>query len=123
MQTSTARTGATDYRAIAIEGARSMAKPNRPANIEQLRERITEIVIPVVQSKPTPRADETDIVISRELAKEILEALDGATRFGAHVGAIVQRSDVSEWGDSVRTGAREAACRLRRAAMAQEDAA
>jgi len=107
-----------NYLALATEGARSM-DPRR--TIEGLREIIVPIMAP--RASRTTVIDEGDVVISRELAKEILTALDGATRFGAHVGAIVQRSDVSEWGDSVRTDSREAAQSLRRVAMAQESAA
>jgi len=105
-----------NYLALATEGARSM-DPKRA--IHDLR----EIIVPIVAAPRASRTtvlDEGDVVISRELAKEILTALDDATRFGQHVGAIVQRSDVSEWGDSVRTESREAAQSLRRVAMAQE---
>jgi len=89
----------------------------------QTVERLRKIIVPIVAAPRASRTtvlDEGDVVIPRELAKEILTALDGATRFGAHVGAIVQRADVAEWGDSVRTESREAAQSLRRVAMAQE---
>ena len=88
-------------------------------------EGLREIMIPIVTPRETRTTviDAGDVVISRELAKEILSALDNATRFGTHIGNIVQRSDVAEWGDSVRTETREASQTLRRVAMMQRGAA
>jgi len=89
-------------------------------------EGLREIMIPIVAAPRRTRTtvlDAGDVVIARELVKEILTALDNATRFGSHVGNIVQRSDVAEWGDSVRTETREASQTLRRVAMMQRGAA
>ena len=92
----------------------------RPEAVERLR-RITIGVVQPPKRAVMRRVDDGDVVISRELAREILTALDSASRFGAHIPHVVRRNDVTEWADSVRTDSRTAAERLRRAAMAQDE--
>lgn len=60
-----------------------------------------------------------DIVISWELAREILTALDNAAGFGAFIPRRIASDSVGEYADSVRRDSMQAAQRLRRAAMSQ----
>jgi len=107
-----------NYRRVLIEGAFRLD----PAitTLDQLHVKTDA----VMARATTPALDETveddGIVISRELAKEILTALDNATGFGAYVPRRIANNAIGDYADSVRLECGSAAMRLRRAALAQE---
>lgn len=96
------------YFGEAVAGARSLGDAPVPERVRELR----AITIPVMAPR-TP-----DVVISRELAKEICRALEHAAGFGAYVPRAVRSNTVAEYADSIRTESTQALTRFKRAAMA-----
>lgn len=126
-----------DYEGIAIAGARSFARAPMPEEIEQMLnddqgdvEMYTRL-----NANSTPHAgridylrsvtlsvtrpSEGDVVISRELAREVLTALDNAAGFGAFIPRRIANNAVAEYAGSVKSDCEDAAQRLRRAANLQ----
>jgi len=144
----------TDYMAVAVAGARSMARSTIPEAYEQMfdddeeedvrmwngiknnvttdvsgtrAERLDylrQVMVGIVRSEAPSVLDETleddGIIISRELAKELLAAGDHSAAFAAFIPRKFADNGVADWAESVRREWLQASMRFRRAAIAQE---
>ena len=90
----------------------------------ELVERLHAITVGIVQPPKRPvmqRVDDGDVVISRELCKEILKALTHAGGFASFITRRVHDNTVGEYASSVRDDVEQAMRRLRQAAIAQDE--
>ena len=116
-----------NYMQIAIEGAFRLDPGVR--TLDELRARTDAVMLrhgtPTLPTTPVvslldESAEDDGVVISRELAKEILTALHNAAGFAAFVSRRIADNGVADYAGSVRRDSIQAEMRFRRVCLAQE---